>query len=66
MHVVEVLLVELAIRYWKLIASFGSSRELGLVLEDAEQLLPVLRRLVEDVEARERLEVVGIELEDRW
>src|SRR5579885_636343 len=32
--------------------------------ENAEQFLPVLRLLVEHVEARERLEIVGIELQD--
>ena len=33
---------------------------LALASEDTEELLPVLRLLVEDVETRERLEVIGL------
>ncbi len=62
-RVVEVLLVELGDAVLVADPLGRILRQLGLVLEDAEQLLPVLRRLVEDVEATERLEIVGIDLE---
>jgi hypothetical protein len=63
-YVVEVLLVELGDPVLVRNRLVGIVAELGLVREDAEQLLPVLRRLVEDVEPAESREVVGIELED--
>ena len=61
--VVEVLLVEL--RDSILVADrLGRvRRELGLVLQNAEQLLPVARSLIQDVQAAERRQIVGIELE---
>ena len=62
--VVEVLLVELGDPVLVADALGRVGGELGLVLEHAEELGPVLRRLVEDVEPAERLQVVGIELED--
>ena len=61
--VVEVLLVQLGDPI--LVADrFGRvGRQLGLVLQDAEQLLPVAGGLVQDVETAERRQVVRIELE---
>ncbi len=62
--VVEVLLVELGDPVLEADRLVGVGGHLALAREDAEELRPVLRLLVEDVEARERLQVVGIELED--
>ena len=62
--VVEALLVELGDPVLEADRLVRVLAHLALAREDAEELLPVLRLLVEDVETRERLEVVRIELED--
>src|SRR5262249_670686 len=61
--VVQVLLVELGDAILVRDRFVGVLAELCLVRENAEELLPVFRGLVEDVEAAERGEVVRIELE---
>ena len=63
-HVVEVLLVELGDPVLEADRLVRVARHLALAREHGEELRPVLRLLVEDVEARERLQVVRIELED--
>ena len=63
-HVVEVLLVELRDPVLEADRLVRVARHLALARQHREELRPVLRLLVEDVEARERLEVVRIELED--
>ena len=63
-HVVEVLLVELGDPVLEADGLVRIARHLALARQHGEQLAPVLGLLVEDVEAREGLHVVGIELED--
>ena len=45
-------------------AAFGSCRKLRLALQDRQQLFPVLRRLVQRVEPRDRGRVLRIDLDD--
>ncbi len=63
-HVLEALLVEIRDAVLEADRLRRIRGHLALAREDREQLLPVLGLLVEDVEARERLEIVRIELED--
>ena len=63
-HVVEVLLVELGDPVLEADRLVRVAGHLALARQHREELRPVLRLLVEDVETRQRLQVVRIELED--
>lgn len=62
-EVVEPLLVQLGDAILEAYRLRRIGRQLRLLLQDAEQLEPVLRHLIEDVEPRERLQVCRVDLE---
>ena len=59
-HVVQVLLVELGDAVLKAHGFGRISRQLGFVLQDAQQLLPIAGRLEQHVQAPQRSQVVRI------